>query len=265
MYDAKGMAELALVVAGAPGAETEPWAPGQEPAYLEPGRAARLVRDGADLGWFGEVSARVREVFDLAAPVFVAEVALSALAARPAAVPRYAPLPRFPAVQRDLALVVADDVTVAQVEAAIRGMDVPWLARVPLFDVYSGSQVGAGRRSLAWGLTFQAPDRTLTDAEVNEQHDRVVRELGRRFDAEVRGVDGGPMADSLVQRLEQLEQSIKRAAEVIARLRVERDALKVRIDGFETERAELRTLRQERKDVLTQVDAILRELDKIEL
>ena len=187
VYDAKGMAELGLAAAGAPGAATEPWAPGQEPAYLEPGRSARLVRDGVDLGWFGEVSARVREAYDLDAPVFAAGIALGVLAARPAAVPRYAPLPRFPAVQRDLALVVADDVTVAQVEAAIRGMDIPWLARVQLFDVYSGSQVGAGRRSLAFGLTFQAPDRTLTDAEVNEQHARVVRELGRRFGAEVRG------------------------------------------------------------------------------
>jgi phenylalanyl-tRNA synthetase beta chain len=187
VYDAKGMAELALAAAGAPGAATAPWAPGQEPAYLEPGRSARLVREGEDVGWFGEVSARVREGYDLDAPVFAAGIALGALAARPAAVARYAPLPRFPAVQRDLALVVADDVTVAQVEAAIRGMDIPWLARVQLFDVYSGSQVGAGRRSLAFGLTFQAPDRTLTDAEVNEQHARVVRELGRRLGAEVRG------------------------------------------------------------------------------
>jgi phenylalanyl-tRNA synthetase beta chain len=187
LYDAKGMAELALAAAGAPGAATAPWAPGQEPAYFEPGRSARLVRDGEDLGWFGEVSGRVREAFDLDAPVFAAGVALGALAARPAAVPRYAPLPRFPAVQRDLALVVADDVTVAQIEAVIRGLEVPWLARVQLFDVYSGSQVGAGRRSLAFGLTFQAPDRTLTDAEVNEQHARVVQELGRRFGAEVRG------------------------------------------------------------------------------
>jgi len=187
VYDAKGMAELALAAAGAPGAATAPWAPGQEPAYLEPGRSARLVWEGEDVGWFGEVSARVREAYDLDAPVFAAGIALGALAARPAAVARYAPLPRFPAVQRDLALVVADDVTVAQVEAVIRGMDIPWLARVQLFDVYSGSQVGAGRRSLAFGLTFQAPDRTLTDAEVNEQHARVVRELGRRLGAEVRG------------------------------------------------------------------------------
>jgi phenylalanyl-tRNA synthetase beta chain len=187
VYDAKGMAELVLAAAGAPRAETTPWGPGQEPAYLEPGRSARLVREGEELGWFGEVSAQVREAFDLDAPVFAAGVALGALAARPTPVARYAPLPRFPAVQRDLALVVADDVTVAQVEAAIRGMDAAWLTRVQVFDVYSGSQVGAGRRSLAFGLTFQAPDRTLTDAEVNEQHARVVRELGRRFGAEVRG------------------------------------------------------------------------------
>jgi phenylalanyl-tRNA synthetase beta chain len=82
---------------------------------------------------------------------------------------------------------VGDEVTVAQVEAAIRGMAVPWLVEVALFDVYSGSQVGAGKRSLAWSLTYQAPDRTLTDAEVNEAHARVVDELARRFGAEVRG------------------------------------------------------------------------------
>ena len=74
-----------------------------------------------------------------------------------------------------------------------------------------------GTRSLACGLTFQAPDRTLTDAEVNEQHARVVRELGRRFGAEVRRAS---WRSSLVQRLEQLEQSVKRAADVIARVRL---------------------------------------------
>ena len=67
-------------------------------------------------------------------------------------------------------------------------MKAPWLVRAQLFDVYSGSQVGAGRRSLAWSLTFQAPDRTLTDAEVNEVHARVVQGLTERFAAEVRGV-----------------------------------------------------------------------------
>jgi phenylalanyl-tRNA synthetase beta chain len=64
---------------------------------------------------------------------------------------------------------------------------VPHLVRVSLFDVYEGSQVGPGRRSLAWNLTFQAPDRTLTDEEVNEFHARIVEEISRRFGAEIRG------------------------------------------------------------------------------
>jgi hypothetical protein len=73
------------------------------------------------------------------------------------------------------------------------------------------------------------------------------------------------MADSLGQRLELLEAAIKRATREVERLRAERDTLKVRIEGFEAERAELRALRQERKDIVSQMDAILRELDKLEL
>jgi phenylalanyl-tRNA synthetase beta chain len=188
IYDAKGMAELALAVAGVPGAETQPWSPGEEPGYLEPGRAARLLADGQEVARFGEVAHRVREVFDLPTPVFVAEVSLTALAARPLLVPRYVSLPRFPAVQRDLALVMPEDVTVAEVEAFIRDQEVPWLVRVTLFDVYSGSQVGAGKRSVAWGLTYQATDRTLTDADVSGAHEHLVRDLETRFRAEVRRV-----------------------------------------------------------------------------
>jgi len=66
-------------------------------------------------------------------------------------------------------------------------MKLPLLRQLTLFDVYEGDQIGAGRRSLAWSLTYQAPDRTLTDREVNELHARIVAEIGRRFRAEVRG------------------------------------------------------------------------------
>ena len=97
------------------------------------------------------------------------------------------PLPRFPAVQRDLAIVVGSEVTAGEIEAAIRALGIELLTRITLFDVYTGGQVGAGRRSLAWSLTFQAPDRTLTDAEVNRLHERIVAEIAKRFRAEVRG------------------------------------------------------------------------------
>ncbi len=187
VYDAKGMGEAALAAAGVTDAETAGFPADQVPGYLEPGRAARFVRAGTELGWFGEVALAAREVFDLPAPVFVAELSVTALGALPGATPRYEPLPRFPAVQRDLAIVVGSELAAGEVEAAIRAMDLPLLTRITLFDVYTGGQVGAGRRSLAWSLTFQAPDRTLTDAEVNRLHERIVAEIAQRFRAEVRG------------------------------------------------------------------------------
>jgi phenylalanyl-tRNA synthetase beta chain len=187
VYDAKGLAELALAAAGVSGVQAVPWPAGRTPAYLEPARAIRLVRGDTELGWCGEVALAVREAFDLPAPVFLAELSLSAVAALPVTPFRVEPLPRFPPVQRDLALVVPPEVTAAAVEAAIRALRVPWLTTVELFDVYEGNQVGSGRRSLAFGLTFQAPDRTLTDAEVNEQHARLVSALAAQLGAEVRG------------------------------------------------------------------------------
>jgi phenylalanyl-tRNA synthetase beta chain len=187
VHDAKGMAEAALAAAGVSDAETVLWADDRAPAYLEPGRAARLMRGAVELGWFGEVALSAREAFDLPGTVFAAELSVTALTGLPPATAKYEPLPRFPAVQRDLAIVVSAEVTAGQVEAAIRAMNLPLLARLTLFDVYTGGQVGAGRRSLAWSLTFQAPDRTLTDAEVNRVHSLIVAEVAARFRAEVRG------------------------------------------------------------------------------
>jgi phenylalanyl-tRNA synthetase beta chain len=188
VYDAKGAAELVVGAAGVGEAAVKLYAPGEGPRYLEEGRAAALIVNGLPVGWFGEVALHAREAFDLPAPIFLAEVSLTALLALPRREIRYEPLARFPAVQRDLAVVVPAQVTAGQVEAAIRAMKLSLLSRITLFDVYEGGQVGAGKRSLAWSLTFQAPDRTLTDTEVNALHAKIVAEVGGRFAAEIRGV-----------------------------------------------------------------------------
>ena len=177
VYDAKGMAEAALAAAGVGDAEVLLWPDDEAPAYLEPGRAARLVRGGRPCGSARWCLERARPSICLN-PVFAAELSVTALATLPAAGAKYEPLPRFPAVQRDLAVVVSAEVT-AEVEAAIHAMRAaPAPPRLTLFDVYTGGQFGAGRRSLAWSLTYQAPDRTLTDAEVNQVH-RADRGRGR--------------------------------------------------------------------------------------
>ncbi|MFQ5896845.1 MAG: phenylalanine--tRNA ligase subunit beta [Candidatus Methylomirabilia bacterium] len=183
LYDAKGAAEHLLMTLG--GAEPETRA--AEMPFLEPGRSAELLLAGEPVGWFGEVALPVREAFDLPGPVFIADLNLDRLRGLSRQPRRYEPLPRFPAVQRDLALVVSETVTAAEVTRALEALREPLLRRVTLFDVYTGDQVEPGRKSLAYSLLYQAEDRTLTDEEVNALHAGIVEGLRRRFAAELRG------------------------------------------------------------------------------
>jgi phenylalanyl-tRNA synthetase beta chain len=183
LYDAKGTAEHVLATLGVTESETRP----REFGFLEAGRGGELVATGEALGWFGEVNLSVREGFDLDRPVFLAELSLDAVRALSPRPVRHRPLPRFPAVQRDVALVVSVDVPAAEVTRAIRAVQEPLLRRVELFDVYSGDQVGAGRKSLAYTLVYQADDRTLTDREVDDLHARIVERLRRELGATLRG------------------------------------------------------------------------------
>jgi phenylalanyl-tRNA synthetase beta chain len=138
----------------------------------------------------GELHPDVQKAFDLPAPVFVAEVSLDAIEAMPSHSIQYRPLARYPGVQRDLAVVVSINVPAEEVSRGIETIRPPWLRRVALFDVYEGAQVGPGRKSLAYGLLYQADDRTLTDVEVNRAHAEVVERLRAELGAEVRGADG---------------------------------------------------------------------------
>jgi phenylalanyl-tRNA synthetase beta chain len=98
----------------------------------------------------------------------------------------YAPLPKYPAVERDVAMVLRRDIASADVERTIRAVGGALVESVRLFDVYEGPQVGEGRRSLAFSITYQAADRTLTDAEVNQVHDAVRVALARELGAVLR-------------------------------------------------------------------------------
>ena len=91
-------------------------------------------------------------------------------------------------------IVLPAEVPSGDVTRAIEASRSPWLRRVTLFDVYEGAQVGSGRKSLAYGLLYQAADRTLTDAEVNQAHASVVERLRAELGVEVRGADGSGVA-----------------------------------------------------------------------
>ncbi|MCL6559267.1 MAG: phenylalanine--tRNA ligase subunit beta, partial [Firmicutes bacterium] len=97
------------------------------------------------------------------------------------------PLPRFPAVERDIAMIVADTVPYAEVATTIRQAGGALLERMALFDVYRGPQVPEQHRSLAFSLTFRAPDRTLSDEEVDTAMTSIEQEVVRRYNARIRG------------------------------------------------------------------------------
>jgi phenylalanyl-tRNA synthetase beta chain len=185
VFDVKGAAELVVEALGRAEVQVEPLAA----PFLEEGRAARLLVQGTAVGWLGELHPRVQGAFDLPAPVFAAELSLDRLESLPARAVRHRALARFPAVERDLAVVLPAAVPAAEVERALRAMPAPWLRQVTLFDVYAGEQVGAGRKSLAYALWYQAEDRTLTDAEVNLAHREIVERLRAELGAEVRGME----------------------------------------------------------------------------
>jgi len=149
-----------------------------------PGRSAEIIRDGAPIGWIGELHPRLTGALDIDVPVLAFELDLPALQAR--ALPRIAPLSRFPQVRRDLAILVPESVSWSALETSIRATAGPALVEVRLFDRYLGKGIAPGQKSLAIGLILQDKSRTLTDTEVDAQLAAVVAVLGDAHGATLR-------------------------------------------------------------------------------
>ena len=150
--------------------------PGDEP-FLHPGRGAKVLVDGADAGWIGELHPLVCRQWDLDSAVGF-EVALSALVdAASAGEEAFEDVTAFPAVLQDLAVVVPGDVPAAQVRGAVLAGGGELLRTAEVFDLYEGEQLGEGRKSLALRLEFRAEDRTLTDEEVAARRESIASEL----------------------------------------------------------------------------------------
>jgi len=139
------------------------------------------------------VPAEVRQIpptqakkMDLRDAVFVAELELEPVLKAERAEKQFRELPKFPAVVRDVALIVDDAVAHGAVMAAVEKSRNKFLERVELFDIFRGGAIPTGKKSLAYSLTFRAADRTLTDAEVNEAHKRIKRQLQETLKCEIR-------------------------------------------------------------------------------
>ncbi|TVU70631.1 phenylalanine--tRNA ligase subunit beta [Cobetia crustatorum] len=180
-FDLKGDVEALLALGG----NLAAWRfdAAEHPA-LHPGQSARLLLNDEPVGWMGALHPATRAELGLKVEVFVFEITLSAACA--GRLPRFAPLSKYPEVRRDLAFVVEEGVHVQSLLDAIRAQAGEWLTDLRLFDVYQGQGVADGHKSLALGLTWQHPSRTLNDDEINQLVDAIVTDSHTRFGAALR-------------------------------------------------------------------------------
>jgi phenylalanyl-tRNA synthetase beta chain len=182
-YDVKGAIEAVAESLGLPAPEFHPLG---DAGFLHPGRAAEVWLGREEIGLVGQLHPRVAAGYKFKQPVFVAELNLKLMLLADRVEVRYHPLPKFPTVVRDLALLIDTDVSFADVEDAINALEIAELVGVRLFDRYAGKELPRGKHSIALSLRYRAADRTLTDEEVNALHESVVETLKREFDVEVR-------------------------------------------------------------------------------
>jgi phenylalanyl-tRNA synthetase beta chain len=181
-YDLKGDLESVLALGG--GADAWRFEPSEHPA-LHPGQSAQLLHYGEPAGWIGTLHPQVRATLGLKMDAVLFEVRLDMLSQ--GRVPAFEPLSRFPEVRRDLAFILKDATPVQALLDCAKQQAGDYLQYLKLFDVYAGKGVAEGHKSIALGLTWQHPSRTLNDEEINQLVDSIVTQVRVKLDAELRG------------------------------------------------------------------------------
>jgi len=180
-FDIKADVESVLGHAGALASFN--FVPGSHPA-LHPGQTARIERDGREVGFLGALHPQLQKKLGLDRTVYVFELVLEAVVE--GRLPAFKELSRFPEVRRDIALIVDQTVSSEAVLAVIRECAGEWMTDLRLFDVYQGKGIDPHRKSLAVGLTWQHPSRTLNDDEVNSTTSHILTSLEQRLNATLR-------------------------------------------------------------------------------
>ena len=180
----KGICEEILRFAGIDNAKYV--AVSDNPTF-HPGRTAKIVLpDGTDLGIFGELHPVTRENYTFSCPVYIAELDLGLIRDHSGAEKKYKPLPKFPAVSRDFSLVCDEEVEVGTLEEAMSSCGVKILESITLFDVYRGSQLPEGKKSVSFSVTLRAADHTLTVDEADKATKKILGALEHKLGVTIR-------------------------------------------------------------------------------
>ena len=174
--------ELDAVLAGLRMPKATYEAVSTNPSY-HPGRCAKVSIAGVELGYMGQVHPVVAKNYGIDGEVYCAEINFTAMFGLRLPNPTYTALPKYPAVTRDLAILCDDAVTVAQIEAVICASAGRLLRNVRLFDIYRGTGVPVGRKSMAFSLELRADDRTLTDTDCEQVFNKVLTALAEQLNA----------------------------------------------------------------------------------
>ena len=151
-----------------------------------PGKTAKLVIGRTVAGVLGEVHPNVSENYLVDEPCFVAQLDLDVLYESANTEKKYRALPKFPAVTRDIALLVEDDILVQEIEETIKKAGGNLVEKVELFDIYKGKQIPEGKKSIAYAIAYRDENKTLTDKDVNKVHDKILRSLEYKLGAILR-------------------------------------------------------------------------------
>ena len=151
-----------------------------------PGRCAALMVGDDNLGFLGELKREISERFDIASPVYACELKLDKLLASLRQEKRFTPLARFPSINRDVSLIVSEEVCSEEIVSLIKRIGRDLVAKVVLFDQYSGEQIPQGSRGLAYSIEYRSRERTLTAEEVDKLHLQVRRVLSEELKLQIR-------------------------------------------------------------------------------
>jgi phenylalanyl-tRNA synthetase beta chain len=181
-YDAKAVAESLLSFLGAAPFHFLP--AGSRP-FLEPGKSAEILKSGEIVGWVGAVRRELGQALEIPGTAFYGEIRIGAATATSPPSAQYRAMPKFPPVFRDLACILPEYVPVGDVLAMVSELS-PEIESAAVFDIFTGEKIGEGCKSVAFRVKIQPLDRTLTDADVNSIHTKIVKLLENRFGGKIR-------------------------------------------------------------------------------
>jgi len=183
-YDMKGIAEHLFATLGME--EKVDFEPESDIVWMHPGRTATVRVDGKVCGYLGELHPAIANNYDIGTKVYLMVLEMEALIDGASLVNVYRALPKFPAVTRDIAMLVKEEITVKQIETIIKKNAGEHLEKVTLFDIYKGSQIEEGYKSVAYSITFRGAEKTLKEQDVQGAMEEILSHLAKELDAKLR-------------------------------------------------------------------------------